>query len=259
MKTRIFYFSGTGNCLVVARDLAAELGESEIIPIPKAIDSEIDFSRGRIGIIYPVYVGGMPLMVKNFLEKIKHAEYVFAIATYAGMPGPSLKIAAKILKKQGVKLSSGCSVKMPGNYIPLYGAIPKEKQEKIFRQALVKIKEKIAPLIKQNGTCRPESNFFLINWIFGMIFRGFIKNVHTLDSSFYADEKCNSCGVCAEVCPVGNIRYEEGKPVWLHKCEQCFACLQWCPTEAIQFGKKSPFRKRYHNPNVTVQDIIGQK
>ena len=37
MKTQLFYFSGTGNSLRVAKDLAAILGDTEVVSIPKAM------------------------------------------------------------------------------------------------------------------------------------------------------------------------------------------------------------------------------
>jgi epoxyqueuosine reductase QueG len=48
------------------------------------------------------------------------------------------------------------------------------------------------------------------------------------------------------------------KPSWLHQCDQCLACLQWCPQEAIQYGKKTVQYERYHQPEVTLDDMLEQ-
>jgi MinD superfamily P-loop ATPase len=77
-----------------------------------------------------------------------------------------------------------------------------------------------------------------------------------MDSKFFADPKCDGCGVCARVCPAHNIEMKEGKPSWLHKCEQCMACLQWCPKEAIQYGQSTSKRKRYRHPGVNASDFL---
>jgi Pyruvate/2-oxoacid:ferredoxin oxidoreductase delta subunit len=37
------------------------------------------------------------------------------------------------------------------------------------------------------------------------------------------------------------------------------ACIQWCPQEAIQHKNKTSKRKRYHNPEVSLQEILDQK
>ena len=71
MKTTIYYFSGTGNSLKVAKDIAAELKDTEIIQICKNNMGINNTTSNKIGIVFPVYVSGMPLLVKEFIEKIK--------------------------------------------------------------------------------------------------------------------------------------------------------------------------------------------
>ena len=67
--TSIFYFSGTGNSLMVARHLADSLGDSELIPISKVIDSEIDLTSEKIGLVFPVHISGIPEIVNTFIQQ----------------------------------------------------------------------------------------------------------------------------------------------------------------------------------------------
>ena len=118
----------------------------------------------------------------------------------------------------------------------------------------------IAKIIGEGRRGKIESNFFLINMIFsGLIYTVNAPKIPRMDGGFWLNEKCNSSGVCAGVCPVNNIEMQEGKPRWLHHCQQCLACLHWCPQEAIELGKKTPGRKRYHHPEITAADIKAQK
>lgn len=56
MKTEIYYFTGTGNSLVVARDLTKELN-GELIAIPSVMSKEtINIDAEVIGIVFPVYI-----------------------------------------------------------------------------------------------------------------------------------------------------------------------------------------------------------
>jgi len=258
MNTTIFYFTGTGNSLKVARDLAKELGDAAIVSIPKVINKEIDLSAERIGIVYPVYMFGMPLIVSRFIKQLKadKNKYIFAVATYGGKAANTLGQNARELKAEGLELSAGFLVRMPGNYTPLYGALPMDKQEKIFSISGQKIKD-IATFIKNKRSGRIEKDALLVRWLFSVIYKFASPKIPFLDKDFWVDEKCNSCGTCVKACPVNNIKLVEGKPVWLRHCEQCFACLHWCPTEAIQYGKKTSDRKRYRNPEVKLIDIIG--
>ena len=40
---------------------------------------------------------------------------------------------------------------------------------------------------------------------------------------------------------------------------QCLACINYCPENSIQYGDKTQERGRYHNPEITVQDLINKK
>ena len=258
MKTTIFYFTGTGNCLVVARDLAKELGNANIANIAQVMDKELDLSADCIGIVYPVYAFGMPAIVKRFINKLKNFpnKYFFAITTGGGMAADTLGKNFRFFKSQGLKLSAGFFVKMPGNYTPMYGARPLAEQEKMFKEEKQRIKE-IAGIVSRKKEAKIERGNILSNLFFsGLIYHLGAPSLPILDKHFWADYKCNSCGVCVKVCPVENVRLLNGKPEWLHKCEQCLACLHWCPQEAIQFGKRTLDRKRYHNPDVKLEDII---
>jgi MinD superfamily P-loop ATPase len=85
-----------------------------------------------------------------------------------------------------------------------------------------------------------------------------LRHVSKLDKNFWVDDKCNHCGICSKVCPPKNIEIVNEKPVWLHRCEQCLACIQWCPQEAIQYGKKTVNYARYHQPEVSLSDMLEQ-
>ncbi|MCE5215029.1 MAG: hypothetical protein LLF83_09970, partial [Methanobacterium sp.] len=63
MNTKIFYFTGTGNSLAVAQDIANELDDSELISIPSVINEKIKANSPTIGLVFPVYMWGMPHMV----------------------------------------------------------------------------------------------------------------------------------------------------------------------------------------------------
>ena len=259
MPNKIFYFTGTGNSLQVAKALARELGDTELIPIPRVINSEIDFSSAdKIGIVFPVYAMGAPRMLVKFTRMLKtEGKYIFAVCTSGGFPGPALKQIDDILRENELFLSAGFAVTMPGNYIPMYGAVSKEKQQKIFEKAEQKIKASV-PFIREGRKCKIEGGNFLIDWLTSFINKASMPKFPELDKKFWVDEKkCTSCGICVKVCPVKNIKISAKKPpVWLRNCEQCFACLQWCPNEAVQIGRTPVNRKRYHHPDVKAEELF---
>ncbi len=258
MNTNIFYFTGTGNSLKVARDLAAELKDCTLTNLAKVINNNLDLSADSIGIIFPVYMFGMPLIIRQFIKKLKSAsgdKYFFAIATCGGGAGSTLINAAKDFSAVGLKLNSGFIIKMPGNYTPLYGAIPVDKQNKMFLDEK-KMIFSIAAAINRRESLGVQKDMPLVRGLFSLLYKVMSSKIPAMDASFWSDDKCNGCQVCSKVCPVLNIDMINGKPRWLHHCQQCFACLQWCPQEAVQYGKSTVGRKRYRNPDIKLEELL---
>ncbi len=257
MKTAIYYYTGTGNSLWAARKLAAELKEVSLAGMrrspPEAADAE------AIGLAFPVHIWGLPRRVIDFVGRLPPGKsgYYFALAVNAGQAAGTLLQLKKFMKARGLTLNAGYDLVMPSNYIPWGGAEPAAAQETKFSAAAKKIKE-IAAVIGAGKDGPVEKGPLWQRLILsGIAYKLTYPRIPTLDKDFRADEKCNSCAVCASVCPSGNILLEKGRPVWQGRCEQCLACIQWCPAEAIQFGKKSGVYARYHHPEVTLSDMLA--
>lgn len=258
MKTQIFYFSGTGNSLSLAKRLAEKLENAKLISIPAALRDNIKPDADVVGIVYPVYATGLPLTVGKFLNSMDKLDnsYLFAVCNYAGLAGKTLLLLNKFLKQKDMEISSGFLVRMPNNYIPFSNALPTEKQKKRFEAAEKRIKE-IAELVKARKRTKIERHFFPPMWFSSMTYKQCKKEAaYNAIKNFWSDEKCNSCGLCAKVCQFHNVKIENGKPVWGDYCEQCMACLQWCPKEAIQFKKISTRRRRYHHPDIKAEELF---
>ena len=149
MKTKLFFFSGTGNSLKVARDLAAELGGAEIVAIPEALKKQEAIGADRIGIVFPVYMWGLPLIVADFCRRltVPPSAYIFGVATCGSSAGASLQQMNRLLGERNLTLSAGFVIVMPGNYTPLYGAPAVKKQERMFAAATQRVRQ-IAATVK---------------------------------------------------------------------------------------------------------------
>ena len=289
MSTVIYYFTGTGNSLAVARDIAVKTN-GKLIPIPSVMDKQsIKTDADSIGIVFPAYMAhlyGIPLIVERFIKKLEdiNAKYFFAVCTCGGLENfnglPTLKNLGKIIKSVGGKLSAEYSIKLPMNTLN-YSHIPfpiDQNQETMFKNCKNKIE-----VICQCVTNRKKSKYkiikSLLNWLMSPMYR-MLQKVYLIelkkyskepedtnlkyyelmpltDKSIYTDKKCNGCAICAKVCPVQNIKMIENKPVWQHHCEMCLACVEWCPKKAIHhWGRVEG--KDYHHPNVKISDMFRQ-
>ncbi|MGD2246984.1 MAG: EFR1 family ferrodoxin [Candidatus Methanofastidiosia archaeon] len=270
----IYYFSGTGNSLIVARDIAEKI-HGKLIPIASHIEKKsILTDADIIGIVFPVYYNDIPVIIKRFAEKLDNinGKYIFAVCTYGGGAGDSFRSLSQIIKSRGGELSAQFGVHMPQNAFSKFW----ETHEPLFENWEKKL-ETISENInnQKKGILIKDFVWNLILFPFGIIIKPLYKKslaklsnsssdmpredlIHLADKTFSTNEKCNGCGGCAEVCPVSNIEIVDDNPVWLHHCENCLACYNWCPQKAIEseIPEKGYY---YHHPEVTVSDMIKQK
>lgn len=271
MRTEIYYFSGTGNCLSVAKELA-ELLQATLVPIASQKDKSADeINADKIGIIFPVYYGELPIIVRDFAKKLTGigSKYIFAVCTYGGGASQSLKILKNILTEGGGTLSAGFGIHMPQNAFHK----PWENNQKIYAACSRRLGS-VASIIESM-----KQGMFYENWLLQLLLlpmhelfkplykKGFLKysNAPTdtpldelmamTDKSFSTSEECNGCGICAKVCPVSNISLESKRPVWLNHCQNCLACYNWCPNKAIKGGiaQKDYY---YCHPKVKIDEFM---
>lgn len=264
MKTVIWYFTGTGNSLAAAKQIAAALGDTELVPIASLKDTpgKIVPAADRAGIVCPVYDAGLPVIVKELAERldIGAVPYAFGIVTLGGTGISALhQLNAILLRGCRRKLDAAFAVKMPGNFPPLAVPPSGETKDAILRNADADLAA-IAVAI-QKGQAMPPGFSPLSSLMRTLIYPPFARHVHECGTRFLAEDTCTSCGTCAKVCPVGNIVMEKGRPVWLQKCELCCACLHFCPVEAIQlnFFRGTKGRGRYRHPDLKAEDMKIQR
>ncbi|MBN1837182.1 MAG: EFR1 family ferrodoxin [Spirochaetales bacterium] len=257
MSARIHCYTGTGNSLWVARLLAERLPGSRLLPLlpgPTSPDSS------ALVLVFPVHMWGLPPRVEAFVQDppADLPRCVFAVAVNAGQVVRTLVRLDRLLRRRGSRLAAGFSVLMPSNYAPFGGPGSPESQESLFSAARRKV-EYIAAVVGGGEDHPPERSSWWENAVFPPLNRLVAPLTPRMDYFFRADGRCNGCGVCARVCPAGNIRLESGRPLWLHHCEQCWSCFHWCPEQAIQYGRLTENRTRYHHPQVTVADVVASR
>lgn len=261
--TKIYYFSGSGNSLKVAKDIASGIEEAELVPIAKvALEKQeadlynLDAACSSIGIVFPVYAWGLPRLVLRFAERLKTDKYVFAVTTYGGSTGFTLRQLEKVLQRNSTRLNAAFDIQMPDCYIPMFDAHPDAEQQRMFKEEAIKVEE-IVRAVKRKETVPTAIKRTITNYVLsGIVYKSAIRYFPLSSKSFWVKESCNSCGICKRVCPVQNVQLKAEKPHWGRNCEACMACLQWCPVRAIEYGKKSRKRKRYHHPGVEVKEML---
>ena len=258
MKTIIYYFSGTGNSLEVAKKLAERL-DAELVGMASLKEGPVGEADAVVGLVFPVYMYRPPRLVAAFTRRLVKPKYLFSVAVMGGDAGDALPYTEKLLRRQGIEMNAGFLVAMPDNYIPFGGPPPEEKRAEMFQAAEGRIEE-IGQIVKSRGARRePSPSWFKTRVYPGLWYALGYWAIPISDKGYRSTEKCNGCGVCVRVCPVGNITLEDKRPVWHNRCEQCMACIQWCKETAIELGKKSEGVPRYTNPHISRKQIVAQK
>lgn len=259
MKTIIYYFTGTGNSLYIAKEVSEYLGDCELAPIVKALrEDNINCQYEKVGIVFPIYYGGLPKIVAEFINRLelKKNAYVFAIGTKGGSEGIPMKQIDKALKKSNNRLRFSYYVTMPDSYIKMYNVKDDEYNKTLIDKEKHKLFKQLE-LVKKNEENSISKSF--LYYAIKPIYKSFMKKVNFKDQEIILNGTCTKCGLCQKVCPVDNIYLVNGLPSWKHECQQCMACVQSCPQKVINIGKKTINKRRYINPYVNIKELINQK
>jgi len=252
----IFYFSGTGNSLHIAKGISA-VQKEKLISIADESGKpdnkyEYTFAKGELlGFVFPVYAWAPPKIVLDFIRKMTiqgESPYTFSISTCGGEEGNATHSVQKALSKKRLKLDCAFTIKMPNNYILGFDVDPPDEEQKALQVAEQKIIEindvlthrqiGVFQLIREKGAAIKT---LLIN----PLFNHFAMSTR----QFYATDSCTGCKLCEKICPIHTITVKD-KPSWGKACTQCFACINRCPVHAIQYGKGTIDKGRYVHPDL---------
>ena len=284
----IFYFSGTGNTKWAASKLAAATREDliSIAPYMRADDSSHNLAEPfilkeneRLGFVFPVHGWRVPKLVREFISKMKilrepsdatgrnkakvddcqkNRPFAYCVCTAGDSIGLTIENLNEVISQNpslqalGItEVSSSYSLIMPESYIglPFMDVDPKEREirkKENAAQELAVVCEEIFD--RKEGISRLVKG--PIPWFFTKVVGGFFENVLITDKRFHVEkDRCVKCGICANVCPVGDIKGGHGEyPVWLHHkdCLTCFTCYHHCPHHAIEFGNQTQKKGQYY-------------
>lgn len=267
----IFFFSGTGNTRWAAIKLATATHDS-LVYIPDILrknkqgnESNEPFTLKkdeRLGFVFPVHGWRVPKLVREFIKNLdiraEERPFTYAVCTAGDNIGLTINnlndtIASNpALAQMGIhQVDSSYSLIMPESYVglPFMDIDTKEKEihkKEEAAQELAVICEEV--FNRKEGVNRLVKGPF--PWFLTKVVGGFFEHVLITDKRFHVTaDKCVKCGICANICPVGDIEGGKGKmPKWLHHddCLTCFTCYHHCPHHAIEFGRQTQKKGQYY-------------
>lgn len=243
----ILYFSGTGNSEYTAKRIGKEIDDEIFNLFDKIRNRDFsDMHSERPWVVsVPTYAWRIPRIVEKWLEntKLTGNKDIYFVMTCGGSIGNAGKYLEKLCAEKKMNYCGCAGIVMPENYIALFSTPTEESALQTIEQAECVINDtahvikSCYKLVQSNISFGDKMNSGIVNGIFYPMF------VHA--KKFYATDACISCGKCAAVCPLNNVRLENGKPVWGGNCTHCMACICRCPKEAVEYGKHSHGLPRY--------------
>jgi len=243
----LYYYSGTGNTLLVIQEMV-QVFEEHAIPVKLHRIEETDPASIRIdttlGLAFPVaFQSTFPFLWEFFraLPECNGTE-VFMIDTMMSFSGAIVGPLKKTLERKGYHCIGAKEIIMPSNWFPK--SIDKRKNEVKIRRGMDKARAYALDLIR--GRSVWQRNAILSDLFYALCCNDYMmKNVNTAPGKRITvdRDKCTACGLCSRLCPIGNITMN-GRPEWSDRCETCMRCLCFCPMAAVHVANKefTPYR-----------------
>lgn len=234
----VLYFSCTGNSEYIAKVIASKLDETpvNIFTSVKNRTYEHYISSTPYILVLPVHNMKVPDVVEDYLNHCSFDDSnefaICLIGSYSvGNAGKSIR---KLLTLKNMNHIGTYAFYMQSSNV-LCLARPTNKRILKLADRAGKEAELFAQRFKENKPSITVSVSLL--GLIGTALNPLIKKLKR-DNLFKTNNKCTSCGKCADACLNNNITIVNNKPEWHHNCTHCGACISTCPENAIEYGRK---------------------
>jgi flavodoxin/Pyruvate/2-oxoacid:ferredoxin oxidoreductase delta subunit len=254
-KSVIFYFSGTGNTWWVADRIKKQLDARNINADTVSIDT-VDAKKANWWIKtadlvffgWPVYFSYAPEPMKRFVDNllpIEKGKHIHVFCTQAVFSGDGAWVLRKSFKEKGLIIDSAQHFIMPSNKKVYSGDAGAAKAESIMEACGSQVDRYVEGLLIGKARIMGKNSFALgamQRAPFGMFSKSYKRM--GVDKT-----KCTRCGVCAQLCPSGNISMSD-YPEFADKCSHCLRCYAFCPVNAVTCNGKPFDTQKYGKPYV---------
>jgi ferredoxin len=243
----LYYYSGTGNTLLVIQEMV-QVFDEHAIPVHLHRIEETDPASIRtdttLGLAFPVAFQSTFPFLWDFFRALPECNgtEVFMIDTMMSFSGAIVGPLKKTLEGKGYHCIGAKEIIMPSNWFPK--RIDIKKNEARIQEGLEQAHAYALDLINARSAWRRIP--VLSDLFYQLCCNDYMmKNVNTAPGKRITvdRDKCTACGLCSRLCPVGNIKIN-GHPEWSDQCETCMRCLCFCPVGAVHIANKefAPYR-----------------
>ena len=250
----VFYFTGTGNSLYVAKQF-----DPKPMSIPQVMrNEEREFFADSIGLIAPIYGYELPLMVKEFLKEADlHTNYFYIILTYGNRHGGAAELAKELCDSCGITVNYINVLLMVDNWLPSFDMDEQKKIDKKVEEQIAAIQTEIRARKNMISAVTEEDR---------NAHQQFLDNMKQMPPNawqhlFRVTDACVGCKICEKVCPSASVRVLNVTIILPLTKQNIPKASIWflyaCPQKAIQLviPEKNP-NARYRNEHISLNEII---
>ena len=235
----IYWFSGTGNTLLLARRIATTFRKRGIdvrlFRLDQSDPGRVDTNRA-LGIVVPVAMQGTFPFVWQFVRSLRPGEGtpVFFADTLLAYSGGILLPMKRFLRRAGYRPVGAREFLMPSNIFLRVGMT--EGKRRRIHESLAKAEVFANALL--DGSAR---------WIDIPVYSDLMSSISRTAANWaffrritplrIDHSRCSRCGLCVKLCPIGNIRMTGDGPSPNDGCVFCARCFSFCPRGAVSFDR----------------------
>jgi len=247
MKITLFYYSGAGNTMFIAKKvkmhLEANNHEVEMMRITQNTLAGFKQDADAYLIGFPVYDLSPPLLVQDLVRNLKSENKTIAyFCTKAFLSADSIKELHEVSSNKGFKTTASLDLFMPATDMLALFAKQGSRTERILKSFHSKKLDRKITLFIRTMEKGKEQHFYK-KWYVNLAYlipkktKQAFHDQYTkyIPEFFSKSDVCIQCMLCVKGCPRDNIRFEEGIKFGLN-CDMCLACLHHCPVDSIQLG-----------------------
>ncbi len=230
----LYSYSGTGNSDLLLKKAICVLKNGGKIVRNHEIkkNAKLDIGKNEtLGLFFPINSHSTMPFIWKFFMNLPPSDgtpvfFVYSFNSSAAIAKPLYML----LEKKGYKVIGSAEISMANNMVSLKD--PDSYCGDRIEKGIVMIEEfaenllssKDDRIVKHSGST--FVSFFtrntIIPWICMRLFFKLNRN----------EDKCTSCNLCSESCPVSNINLDNDS-CFGSKCEFCMRCISSCPSKAI--------------------------
>lgn len=247
-------WSGTGNTRRVARRIAeAARSRGAVARVVTRASAVTTHPPGRrlLGLLGPTHGFTAPWpLVKAALTvpRVRGTEAFVLVTrgamrvggrTVSGFEGTAAYLPAAVLALRGARVRGVGAIDMPQNWTVVIPAPDARGVESIVERGDAQTDAFSEHLLSGNRFLGGRAQLILGALMLPLSLGYMLVGRLMLAKTFFADERCTSCGTCERGCPHGAIRLmgRGRRPYWAYQCQTCMRCMSNCPTDAIQGGQ----------------------